>query len=261
MALHVPSYYLSGNGEMKGFPKSVWKDGQFAATRRMIVDWDERVDQLLLFDTVPGCYYPYSEGLNTPAREAQIWPLEGAAQTNAADSDTAEYEKAVIQVKYSTRGPTWYNSNLIHEVLKPNLQTDYVAPDYLYYSTGGKLAYPLQHLDYHLDYLVTYYRCTTPASWIETYTNYTNSNAVTSPTLGYVFAPYTLLYKGATIAQDVSIAGIVSRSVTAHFEYNPQTWRKYWNPKGGGGGAYDTVHLLSAGGTQYIDHSSTSFGI
>lgn len=57
-----------------------------------------------------------------------------------------------------------------------------------------------------------------------------NTTAQNSKYYGYTFAIETLLYNGANIERTFTALGEVRLNVTLNFQWQEQTWNKFWNP-------------------------------
>jgi len=255
MALTVASL----EGEEAGYPKSHWKDGQFYAVRRLIVGWNDVSALLAQLDTSPNDQYPYPEGTpNALAREAITEPL--GAQTNAAGENQAQYEKARVEVRYSTQGPSWFNGHYIHEHLEPVGERYPINHSALRWASNSGpqvvAADGATKMAYNFDYIITFHRSMTVPAGVEEWTECINSNIVYAPTLDMHFGRFTLLYKGATIDQTSTIAGLLTQSVSMRFGYKRLGWNTQWCSLSNSHEA-----LYRSGGNQYIGYTAVPFNL
>lgn len=226
MALSIASL----EGEESGYPQSEWIESNFRAVRRLIVGWEDRRELLDQLATPPNDEYPYDEGTpNALARRAKIYPLPKQEQINASGSDIAVYRKAIVEVEYSTVGPSWYRSNLIRETLTPSTQRAALDSQHFRWSNqttdgtfGNNNVVVLSQetptrSSRAFDWTIEYWHLMALPLWIEAPIGCVNSNPVPAPTLGYVFPPESLLYKGSTITRTVKLNMVLTQTVKAHF--------------------------------------------
>ena len=262
MALNVPTL----QGELDGYPQSEWYDGEFRAVRRLVVGWDDVRKLLDQLDSPPDDQYPYPEGTpNALARRARTFPY--SAQTNPASAEKAHYDLAIVEVHYSTRGPQWHKGNLIHEYLEPAGGMHGVNHANLRWNSNAgvpaEAADNIRRMEYAYDYCIKFHRLLAPPQWLAEATNCINLNVVVSPTLGWMFRPYSLLFKGVSVGQTVSPAGgVTHQSVTARFGLHPDNnWFLHWKADGGtdGTGQYAGLFIAGAGGGQYRAYRAVNF--
>ena len=221
-------------GEVHGFPKSRWVNGEFFGTRKLRCAWADRAD---LLEELDGAAWPYADGPYADesdggnsyaiAREATIEPLPAQL---TADGNMASYEYAIVTVKYSTVGPQLHSTNWIEENLDTTVITQRIDYRGLAWGDGTDLTsleapYKILH---GLIYSIKYYNVTAVPAAVLTYVGYINSNQVTASSLGLNFAAGKLLYAGARLSHRSSWAGSWLWDVTYYFKYHPAGWNYFW---------------------------------
>ena len=230
-------------GEVHGYPKSRWVNGEFFGVRRVRCAWADRVS---LMDELDGDSWPYADGVsNAIAREAIINPLPAQL---TADGNKASYEYAIVTIKYSTVGPQLNGSDWIEESVSPYVVTQRLDYEALEWTDGTALAYlesPGKIL-YGLQYMLKFYNVSVIPSSVLSRVGYVNSNSVNSYSLGMTFYPGRLLYGGALLTRRVSWGGSWNWDVTYYFKYHPHNWNYFWRTETN---QYETVKITSSGDT------------
>ncbi len=244
--------------EMQGWPKSRWKNGQFHGERKLICDWDDRVQLLVELNMIENLVYPYPEGpSNALAYQADIDPQPGA-QTSRPSPQTTAYEKAVITVRYRSNWGFLVGGDIIHERIEPT--GDFHTVDYtkLYWDSSQAEQFTSGEapgrIFYGYDYVKTFRNQVGVPSWVQSYTGFVNSNVVNAPMLQQSFEAETLLFKPPTLIDAVNFAGAPVWDIYTRLSWVPQGWNKFWYAKNQ---QYQVAY--QSDGTEYKNHPSTVF--
>lgn len=246
------------HSEVMGWPRSRWYLGVFEGVRKLKCAWDDRYTLLAEIDSYPDCIWPYDDGPNDAyAREATVEPLTNARQSGSGG--IADYEWAVVTVRYSSLGPRVYNNTLIEEWFEPTaefLNVDYTRLKWDNATTGTHLQ-PYEgfgKIHASFDYILKIYGTLVVPAWVFGQIGYTNANYVMAPTLGVVFDPQTLLYKPPIVHRTVNRGKLPTFDVTMRFGFHRWGWNKQWRVTNE---AWEDVY--KDGGGQYYNYPLTNF--
>lgn len=249
-------------GELPGYPIGDWTEGQFVGQSKLVITWSTVATLLADLSTSPTNQFPYSFGPTSAlARRARVEPLGGryAAQNNALSSVEASYEKAVVTVWYSTKGPRYNGSDLYEEWFEPSGKVERVDTSLLeWYNDGTSLKAEVPHLLRpfpSVDYCQKWFRLASIPAWAFGRIGYINSNSVTAPVSGVAFAAKTLLYKPPEIRISVTLGKVSSYDLICRYGYDPNGWDKVWRPSAA---AYQTVRI-AGGGAVYSNFPTAAF--
>lgn len=245
--------------EMQGYPIGKWSGGDFDGYRRLKVAWDSIYN---LLSSLENTAWPYATGPSacTPI-SATVKPFPGCRQHGSGNK--ASYDWAMVDMRYTTRGPTWKKSlgYSVHETTSPFTQVKQIDPD-------GKLFWnnndtnPLTTREgpiaqwHGMKFSLTFSGLRTAPSGAWDYLKYVNSNAVTSYTLGRTFAAGTLLYKGAVIGANYAWGRMPRYSVTYEFIYWPPGHNTIFRQESAG-----FVPVYHAGGAAFELYPQTTFNV
>jgi len=219
--------------EMDGWPRSHWYLGVFEGERRLKVAWDDRYALLAEIDQYPECQWPYDDGpADALAREAKVEPLPRGRQICDLDP-LAQYEYAVVSIRYSSLGPRVYQNQLWEEWFSPT--EEFLTVDYTRLQWGPTASDPhLQpaegfgKLHASFDYNLKIFGTLVVPAWVFNQIGYVNSNYVMAPTLGVVFDPETLLFKPPVVTRSVSRGKLPTFDVHMRFGFHRWGWNKHW---------------------------------
>lgn len=241
--------------ELDGWPQSYWDRGDFYGERRLLCAWSDRVSLLNELDADfqwPTSLYP--EGPSAAlARTARVIPFGRMPLTSS--QNYAEYEWAIIQVHYSTKGPKWdaINKLFIEETMDPAFMSFSVDNANLRWKNDDKRVEPndapVNH-DCLLEYQIAFHFLTSLPTWILARPGLCNSNTFITAGLGISFAPYTIKYMGSSIRGTYSLAKLPRYHVTAKFLFKWSEWNKFWR--------HDTAaweYMVNKDGDDYIQHT------
>ena len=243
----------SFEGEMAGWPRTTWIQGDFRGERKLICAWEDIVWMLSELDKEKK--WPYNgapQSVQVVAYRADTEPLPGA-QTNEPGDSVASYDKVVVTVQYGM----WYqsyegSSDLIDERIQPHTEYSRVSPRGLYWDSAQSTqlvgSEAPTRLASSFDYITTFRNKHTVPAWVQSFTNHTNSNRITAPMLGMVFEPETLLFRAPTLERATSYSAelwhvhrtLAFRGAAPSNAANGHaTWNQVWR---GSTGQYETVY-------------------
>jgi len=242
---------------MQGYPQGRWQDGEFDGRRQLKVAWSSAAS---LIASLENTSWPYDDGPNacTP-RRADIKPFPGCRQRGSGS--VASYDYALVDMYYTTRGPKLHATlqQYITEDISSFSKVFRINAGALYWGDGVQVSQndsPMVQ-NHGLRWDISYNRLTSIPSYCLGYVGYVNSNAVTSPTLGRVFAAGTLLYKGAKIRANYSWGKLARYSVTYSFYYWPYGHNKVF--RSGSSSLYEYIYSDAAATTLFSPYPATTF--
>lgn len=247
--------------EVHGWPVVRWDQGECDCERRLACFWEDLLDVLYDLDTNPGWPwqdYPHgaADGLIRTATVRGIGKSESALL-----SATQAYKWAIIDCRYSTRGPKWNpNYGYIEEQLINAGQAFAVDVTNLRWKSDSTTVKagdaPILDRDL-LHYRVNFINIIALPSWVLTRQGVCNSNVFTTATLmvGTPFTPLsfaveTLKYCGIAVRGKYSLGYLPRYSLTVDFEFRDVGWNKHWRHDTF---AYETLKTTT--GSDYIQHT------
>ena len=227
MAISVDYY------EMQGWPRE-WADLDcVGAERKLMCAWDERFTLANEITTYSDNIYPYltvGAGLaDIYAEKVAIEPF--AAQTQAAIQASAEYDWALVTVRYSSLSPG--TADLVTEWIEPAMIT----------LPGGRARWedddrksPVENRESilmpALVYNLKYHRAAAVSASIPPAIGKINSGAVATKLLGLTFDANTLLYCVPRISRTLSMAGVTLFNIHHRCAFKSaggNGWNWHWN--------------------------------
>lgn len=251
----IPSY----EGELAGWPKSIWDQGDFRGERKIVCAWADRVWMLAELDSAEEARWPYDDGPSQTVTDpvavvpyrAKIDPLPGGAHTNATGA-MAAYDKAVITVTYGM----WYQSyggsnNFINERIEPWTENKTISGTGLFWRSSNGTPFKdtetIGRVYSGFNYITTFRNQYVLPVELLSYCGHVNNADVFAPMLGINFEAETLLFRGVTLeraAQNSAQVWHVHRVLS----YRHYGWNKEWNPAGGEAGTGDYEEVYTATG-------------
>lgn len=248
--------------ELYGWPKGKWNRGDFDGRRRLLCYWDDVLALLLELDAAPGwpwTAYPWGAA-DATIREAEVIPF-GKSNAPLA-SQSADYEFAIIDCLYTTRGPKWntdYNV-FVEETLEAGFNSFAVdATDLRWESDGAQVQpndAPINH-DSTVEYIVYFSNLTSLPAWITARPGLSNAGSFATAGLGIVFSPQTLKYLGCRVRGTYSLGHLPRYDLTAKFSHKWSGWNNFWRPDGGG----SWEGMVTKDGAPYIQHPPVAMNL
>lgn len=211
--------------ESKGSPVGTWQQGYFLGKRVLTAPYADRGTVRDYLSTYPNDLYPdsvFGDG-TAVIRKLECTPF--------AKQDGETHLMARFKATYTNRGPIYCNGVLLEERLEP-FQTKWLIDSTQFSwdsASGERLAkgtIPPKQLA-GAEYQITFFNLNLAPMAAVAWTNYVNSNAFYSYTLGYVFAADTLLYIGPKLRRGIRLGQPIGWDVTYHFVYWPWGWNKF----------------------------------
>jgi len=202
--------------ELDGWPvEDIIVGENYAPERKVVVDWSDRYSEvgrlgILEYQYAPGCYaYP---------KRFRIEPL--GAQTNAAGSETASYDKALITVRYTT-GTESDGNGILTEWIEDATEEIGLTSKGVYNASGEQYEPQTKHaltISGCVFHHVRNQAGLIPAG-VLTSVGSVNSNVVYSSILGIWFAAETLRVAVPEIKRSWTTAGMINYSIHQKFYY------------------------------------------
>jgi len=232
--------------EMDGFPKERWQDNKFSATRKLLVDWDERYQALAELTAGAGQLYPYLANAGIRCKDVAVERAPGKQdQVTPSSSGLATYEYAMLTAEYrvpsygepqpypASVSPVLHNdpSAAISETLRPSTEALQMPADLFEWSDGTALLddeAPVRQV-HRMEYTLTRHNQTSVPAAAVSYVGNVNSESI-SPILypDVVFPAHTLLFMPPNIDIASDSDGNVLFNVAYSFAYKEEGWRKFW---------------------------------
>jgi hypothetical protein len=246
--------------ELNGWPKERWTDDAFTAERCLKCDWENRYDVVSEMAAEGGQVYPYRTSLKARAIGASC---AGFGDMRGETSPgIGYYEFAAVTVYYSTIAPQYVSTNgvFVSEFMEPT--TELIRGDYEDFcwssnkdGTAIKPAEAPTKLIPGINYILVFHRVHQIPGAAESLTDYCNAGPCAAYTLGRVFPPETLLYRGYTASRDLGLGTLPTWKYALTFSYRPVGWNTFWRAEKG---TYE--YLYHAKGTgRYINHPLGNF--
>lgn len=204
---------------------------QFRAVRILECAWTDRAALIADLMTQAGGSYPHADGTEY-AYARSIKPL-GFGQTGGT-ATLISYDKAAVEVFYSTEGPRWINGTYIDESMAPQQFWVHPPGGKLYWSnddllTDEERTTPIPFLGW--EWNLTLGRLLTLPTTSQSYFGTCNNAAKSCYYLGLQFATQTVLYGPPTISSHSEMGG--GTRYTAHYSHaiRPHGWNKFWHSK------------------------------
>lgn len=254
--------------ELDGSPVETMSDGVFQATRRLLVDWGDRLTlmQELLGrtfasgdDTIVMRAHRYPAFTAAWAQSVRISPFHSPAAHEGAGAQVInQYANgAVVEVGYSSSenedgqgaGPGDQGGDpLVTESIQPASEVLMLPGRQVKWATSGS---HLMDIEAPMKLVVSmvwvYQRHKMPSlpDALVDYAGTVNSTAVTSLTLGKTFAAKTLLYEPAGFRRTIMPDEATAWEAELRMTHKPSGWQKFWDMANQ---RWDTLALISGGG-------------
>lgn len=247
--------------EMFGYPRARWVEGHFVGRRQIMVkNWSERWEFLKELNQAVNLPYPYSDGpTDALARAAAVKGFGWVARDQDGPFPRlALYEKAVVTVDYSTRGPVLIAGQLVSERIEHSTTHKAFDTSGLRWESADSdirvNVGEVTRFDAGLDYVLRYHQTLGMPLWLFITPGTVNSNTVGCLTLPFSFAPYTVRYRGCVIERSAGLGMLPAFDIIVRCSIAPGTWRKFWRPQTG---QYETIYI--AGGGEYRNYPEGPF--
>ena len=246
---------------LDGYPTGRWVRGDFFGTTKLTCAWGDAGTLLTEIDASPAWPYTAIGPSGAVAYDAEIEPF--AVQT-AEGTATSNYNRALVTVKYTTRGPQWVaNHGSIIESYGYGVMSLPVAEGRLYWGNRiplgtNEIEHPILYMQ---EYRIRWDQVVTPnpSYWAavigSSLIGCTNSNTVTAFTSTRTFAAGTLRFVPPTITTTYGIGTTAKQRVTLGLHYKPTGWNYFWNTTGG----WAIVYKDAAATTPYVPYTPASF--
>jgi hypothetical protein len=221
--------------ELEGWPKEIAQLDDFCPERKVICDWASRLSEGTAIGEVE---YPYIPGCGAFPVYMLVEPF--TAQNNADGALLASYEKAVITVRYSTKGiSSGGGGALISESISPSDGIAGASVLSMYYATSGEALAPASRPFIHHGGCVfqhTRFRLSSVPPALLTNVNCVNRTVMSSSILGVTFAAESLRTAVPNISRAWTTSGITTFTVVQqfHFRYaGGKGWNSVYDPTTG----------------------------
>jgi len=210
--------------EIEGWPKIWYSENGTRAQRKLECAWSDRLTVAAEIDAYPTRVFPYG---NSGAQVSQIVIAPAPKSKMGGTDDEGSYDTAHLIVNYSTRAAS--TAELISEGLTPSTTATKYGHTGLEWADGTALidGEGLVAIRGLMEYSLRYYR----AAYIPTsigYAGYINNNNFWTKTLGLVFYPGALVYRGAKVLRTQTVSGVTMFDITHTFGYSPNGWNYSW---------------------------------
>jgi len=216
------------------------------STRTFVCDFTECAAMLAYFYSEAGSTLP-----GFPLCLVRRVKFRGRGQIGGT-ATLSTYQEAIIEVFYSTEGPTWVNGLYIEESMTTEYHRICPVGSGLKFSDGTDLK-PEDYVGVELMipvHVVSGQRLTTAPTDALTYTGKINSSTKSCLILPYTFGPQTVLFCPGSVKADFQYSTGVKYSVVYRHMINAFGWNKFWNPHTG---SFET--LKTASGSNYVKYT------
>lgn len=237
--------------ELASSPRERFTEAGFEATRLLKCAWQDRIELCnQLLGSVQGsgpqamhvtpARYPHFP--RAQVRAVTIEPFDSAVDAHRGNEQVADYQHARLTVQYATGSYDTHQVNddphgdtYVTESLEPTAEFVTLSPQGLFWenvpaSSGKVLAEDEApgKIIRGMDWIYTRHLLPTVPQAAFSLIGSVNDAAVDSRTLGYRFAPGTLLYNPPTIRRVITAQAAAAWDLTYRFSYRPATWNKVW---------------------------------
>ena len=223
----APDHY-----ELAPYPKGKFQNGHFFGERLVECAGPDIASLLAHFDKPPNDTWPYPWGgwsQSALCYEAEVQPAPGG-QVTSDGKPYINYGKAHIHLKYATKPMFDVGGYRLWEEVKAGLQAENAGRGLLYWADNTPLSpggVPIEWRRAALTYYISHFKLDASPASIATLTGCVNSSLYQTASLGYNFAPGTLLCWGADVSRG-SPGALTSSWKQARwkFTYHPNGWNK-----------------------------------
>lgn len=239
--------------DMAGSPTEQWSQSGLIATRKLLVNWDDRFEAARTRLTWPGEQYPYHTDVLCLAHSVSMSPFPAKTMQHNTDSSRVKYDKAIVVINYKTPSatdPQDIDGEVISESLEPTAEFMTIDPsDFRWGSPDGD---PLNEqeapgrLIVGFDYVFSRYNAINVPNAAMALVGHVNGSIVPTQLLGLSYPIETLLYNPPTIQRTIDVDGDVTYQLTYRFTYKAEGWNRFWRPGKEGGPGYDQMfHIVN----------------
>jgi len=210
--------------EVEGWPRTKNTEDGAYAQRKLECAWDDRITVATEIDAYPARIFPYG---NSGAQISQIAIIPAPKSKMGGTDDIASYDTAHLIVDYSTNAAS--TAKLISEGFSPSTVAMKYGHKGLMWEDETVLidGESIVAIRGSMNYFLRYYRAAyVPASI--GYAGYINNNNFWTKTLGLVFYPGALVYRGPKVVRTQTVSGVTMFDITHTFGYSPNGWNYSW---------------------------------
>jgi hypothetical protein len=231
MAIVILPVEFPDYAEMAGSPEQTFTEDGFEATRKLLVNWEDRHQ---LANALAWTTYPYLPAMGAYVRSISIVPAP-AKQLAIEDTNFVAYEAAIVTVGYSISPDDPQTADLVTESLEPNAEMRTLDfEDFRWGAVDGDVLKedeaPSQLLRSH-DYVLTFHRLLSVPIEVIDLEGFVNEAVFETYTLGLSYPIETLLYAGGSPSRKITTDGSEAFSVTNRFQYRKTEWNKFFRQK------------------------------
>lgn len=253
--------------EMEQSPQESLGPNGFEATRTLRCAWSDRITlaRELTGEFDSGVDLPQVYPYDSSARVLEISQIRGhdddAPTAYLGNTRVAAYQYALLTVKYGRGVPATGGGGsveLTDETIEPNVEFVSLSPNGM--TWGSSAGTPLEPdeapglLLKSFNWVFTRINVAEIPEALDTLIGYVNDDTIVSRSLGFTFAPETLLYTPPFLSRKVNADGITSRwTIQMRFSKKPQGWNKWFR------GATNSWEAIYKGATQVKPYTPGDF--